>query len=459
MSSESVEKVIILNKKTVQIIKHPKITDEQLRRHYGLDSNSLTDLDLFEYINQLNRVNAINITILIGKNKVKAIFLLLSQLSDIQFTFPPIEFDLINPHNLQLLFQYNDIFPNDILPVFFEGNELPNSDLTTVTTDSIESTNFHYILHFKTGEQIRFKKYTRYTIAQTREAILARILSEKGFYPKFYSILGIKWEKLALEIKQPYYYSPLGLFIENIQNPESIEEILSSLYLAALRNPNQRSIGTIKSYQRELQNVIDFLEQFENTLKSISRNEDLYNILGQPETGFKLWKNSFSKKLEKIENRLKLPSLNIDEITEDYQIIHGDCWLRQFVKSEGKVLLLDLEDIGYGHRLFDLASLVNSLEQQNDYFRVVIAKENDEINWIQDLKFSFMNFILEKIPQDMLRTFVILRIMRMIHELEYILQYQPYLTWQIEIMVKRTKSLTEKLQKEKFEYIELLNIE
>ena len=49
--------------------------------------------------------------------------------------------------------------------------------------------------------------------------------------------------------------------------------------------------------------------------------------------------------------------------------------------------------------------------------------------------------------------------MRMIHELDYILKYQPYLTWQIEIMTNRTRKLAEMLEKKKFEYLELLNLE
>ncbi|MFW9930620.1 MAG: hypothetical protein ACFFD1_14620, partial [Candidatus Thorarchaeota archaeon] len=78
-----------------------------------------------------------------------------------------------------------------------------------------------------------------------------------------------------------------------------------------------------------------------------------------------------------------------------------------------------------------------SLEQQNDYFRIIIASEDVEKKWILNLKEAFMSIIYNLIPINEIKTFNSLRIMRMIHELDYILQYQPYLTWQIEIIQTR----------------------
>ncbi|OLS16478.1 MAG: hypothetical protein HeimC3_54210 [Candidatus Heimdallarchaeota archaeon LC_3] len=458
MSQKVVDEIIVFTKRNIDIIKHPKITDAELRRHYGLDSSSLKKLEIFEFNNQLNLASSININVLTEEGTPKSIFLLINRLSDFQFLVPPVEFDLLSPINLELMFQYERIFKKLIAPIFLVGDQLPSSDFD-VSSDSIESTNFHFVLHYKSGENIRFKKYTRFTIAQTREAVLAQILSKNGLFPKFYAVLEMRWEKIVKEFNQPYDFTPLGIFIENIPNSKNIEGIFASFYLTALRYPNRRSIGTITTFQKELLIVMNYLEKFEKFLNSISKEKKLITILGDADQGYKVWKKEFEEKLNRIRINIDLPDININDLTNDFQIIHGDCWLRQFVKSDEKIILLDLEDICYGHILYDLASLVNSLEQQNDYFKIIIAKETDEVNWIVDLKFSFMNFILEKIPSHLLKNFVLLRIMRMIHELDYILQYQPNLTWLIDVLTKRITTLTIKLHGKDLEYLELLRLE
>ena len=188
MSQKIIKNNVLFSKRNIIIVKHPKISNDELRRHYGLDSNSLDKLAIYSLSNQLNLASSINISILTEDGIIKSIFLLLTHISDIQFLIPPVEFDLLSPINLELIFQYERVFKERVAPIYLVGNNLPFSDFE-VSTDSIESTNFHFILHYKTGENIRFKKYTRFTIAQTREAVIAQILSKNGLFPKFYSVI------------------------------------------------------------------------------------------------------------------------------------------------------------------------------------------------------------------------------------------------------------------------------
>ena len=427
------------------VIPHPKIPFQDIQRHFGINPSSLTETKVYKTKLALKDY-LLEITILFYKGQIIGVFIIPEGCYNVQFPVPPTEFDFLGKNSFSTFFQLivNKEIKDPIRMIGF----LPAFKHFSVTVDKLDVTNEHLLITLDQTTVLRLKRYTRFTKAQIHEAFIGELLAKEGLFPQIYAIISLSWENVIIPEHIGQKFNPLALIMENLLSTENVDIVTGNFYLQAIRSNNT----DIMQEQEEqfitfLEKILHFLKKFDTILADISQlDKQVFEVFGQPEIGFHRWTRSFIPKY----NRLKeiyndLPSLtvfsNILNAMLPYiniQLIHGDCWLRQFVCSNNeRFYLLDLEDSNWGHPLYDLACLTNSLEQQNDYFRMVIATELNERKWIKKLIEAINTKINAQILPEELNTFRICRTLRLIHELDYITRFQPYLDWQIKILKQR----------------------
>ncbi|MFW9929937.1 MAG: hypothetical protein ACFFD1_11145, partial [Candidatus Thorarchaeota archaeon] len=337
-------------RKIINVVRHPKLSSTDLRRHYKIEDSEFSNTSIYEFDKQLNLSSFLNIDLIYSKNDLIGIFILKNRLSDVQFLFPPIELDLLSPYNLQLFFNYFTVFKEDINPIIVIGSMTEFVDFTVIA-QRIDSTNLHYILEFRNGEQIRFKKYTRFTRNQTHEAVIGNLLADHGFYPKIHSVIYLSFENILIDKKPPFNFLPLGIFMENLKESVTIESILGNIYLEAIKNPSSRTKSLINEFISIIGTVFKFLFDFEGILAITSENTLVKDIFDDKEIEYELWIDSFRKKFSNLPNFQNYPFEKIVIDKKEIQLIHGDCWLRQLIILNKEMYLIDLEDATFGHAL------------------------------------------------------------------------------------------------------------
>ncbi|HKZ42224.1 MAG TPA: phosphotransferase [Candidatus Hodarchaeales archaeon] len=425
------ERRFIFQKKDSRVLLHPRVPIEEIQRHYGIDHVVLTNSEIFEFRKQLNSTMTISFAIVVHRETLIGVFILRESSSDIQFPFPPLEWDLLGITNLESFQSYLRGQPFPLDPLLINGNEALTRNLFRPRLEKIDTRNYHYIL----GKQLRFKRYTRFTVGQARELFLGRFLAEAGMFPKILGSVSLDWRKTFFDYRPDFDISPLGIFVEELPEAENFDSITGLFYIDILKSETNRNIGSIDALKSIIIELFSFLEEFESFLQKIV-DPDLLKYFGDRETGGKAWIREFKVKFERLREK-GYSFAAFPTIIFVPQLIHGDCWLRQFIRSGSRTFLLDLEDSGWGSVLFDFASLYNSLEEQNDYFRVIIAKTDYEREFLDKVNLGIREVLEEVLKNRDLKEFKTCRILRLIHELDYLVRFQPYLKWQINIIAGR----------------------
>lgn len=439
---------ILFERVELAVIPHPKVPPLDVQRHFGINPSELAEAKVYKTKLEL-KDSSLLITLLFFKGKIIGIFIIPEGSYNVQFPVPPIDFDFLGKNSFSTFFQL--IADNTIeYPLKITGS-LPTFKDFSVTVDKLDVTNEHLLITLDQKVILRLKRYTRFTKAQIHEAFIGELLAKEGLFPQIYVIINLSWENVLIAENIGQKFNPLAIIMENLISTENVDTLTGNFYLQAIRSNNVDIMQNQKElFIKFLEKVLNFLKKFENILAGISYiDKRVFDVFGQPEIGFHRWTRSFIPKYTRLKEIYNdLPSLatfrNILSAMFPYvkiQLIHGDCWLRQFIQcNNDRFYLLDLEDADWGHPLYDLACLTNSLEQQNDYFRIVISTEPHERKWIKELMETINAIVIKQILPEELNTFRICRTLRLIHELDYIVRFQPYLDWQIKTLEQRLYS-------------------
>lgn len=72
-------------------------------------------------------------------------------------------------------------------------------------------------------------------------------------------------------------------------------------------------------------------------------------------------------------------------------LMHGDLWVPNIILQSGKVILLDFEATAYGHRLYDLAYLLETpSNHENQSFGLISPDEIDNVNKLRPIALAYV---------------------------------------------------------------------
>ncbi len=314
-----------------------------------------------------------------------------------------------------------------------------NWDITCVESVKIDTTNFHYIIKIK-ERNFRLKWYSRPKRGY-REFQIQRILADFKIAPRAEFLIA---------------YNDKAIFgvYEEINNVHNLDALTGEKYIELISNkitPNQFFLEM---------NVI-----FTDITKLISRLQEVESsLLGkkliQPYSPLKWQKNlidnwkaitrsDFFNLVEKNKmNDIYLPLLSKFLKETDSGLIHADMWMRQFgmVPHTNLLRLFDFEDMQIGPKLYDVASQLNSIAQQYEYFRS--RNVNNEVFSNECYLTLTKNFISTLQPKfSGIKTDIhYCQSLRMIHEIKYLLDHQPEEEWLLSFIKQNLISTLEKLR-------------
>ena len=292
---------------------------------------------------------------------------------------------------------------------------------------SIDVTNLHYIVLTDNGK-FRFKWYSR-PEKGFREYQIHKLLSNLNLTPQ--PVLMLSYKNNAI----------FGLYKE-ISSIKNLDTVTGDLYKELLSGKITESefYSQMKIYFAEIVKLIlkimrldektDIRKFFERYDKEKWKQMLYSNWKGLIEAkiyGDKLEADLTSKYLAHLENYLENTTSNI---------VHGDMWLRQFGIDQvsNNYYLFDLEEMSLGPRTYDIASVLNSILQQLEYFRL---KKPSYFSFTDNPADELVTTFLSNIPflNDSYATEIrYAQCIRMIYELNYLVNYQPNDLWLIEFL-------------------------
>lgn len=235
---------------------------------------------------------------------------------------------------------------------------------------------------------------------------------------------------------------PIVIIWDQLENGRNYDDYLGSMYSGVIKgfsSMTQFEEASFYSYKT----VVDTLRKFWETLNPAALDLQLTE-----DEARELWIQKLKKDLETIE----LGRDNIDAILglqdeltvwlkeTNFFVIHGDCWLRQFIRSQEATYLLDLEDVTLGPIGYDIGGLYNSILQQGKYFQDAYPERNDISKDMVKLCWNIIKeqkkFItVDTFDIDWEREIQLGMKLRAIHELAYLLNHQPELRWLIDFII------------------------
>ncbi|MCY3413218.1 MAG: hypothetical protein INQ03_16380 [Candidatus Heimdallarchaeota archaeon] len=275
----------------------------------------------------------------------------------------------------------------------------------TIKRDPLDVTNIHAIMF--ADKEYHLKVYANMQKAAI-ELEITKILANQGLYPEVQGYAKFD-DHVAL------------ILWDRVQDARNLDESTGKLYIDFYNN----AISIVQLKNQLIDNfkaIITVLNQFWGILEKKLLEVQNINWLEKIDHDWKILSSSeyYLSEMDPIKQEL------ISWIkTANFSPIHGDCWLRQFIKSD-KIYLLDLEDIVLGPREYDMAGVINSILQQAEYFSVAYPTK-DRISFRQMIKELIITFDLP----------VNLRLgmkLRALHELSYLLVHQKDLKWLIEFI-------------------------
>lgn len=312
---------------------------------------------------------------------------------------------------------------------------------------SEESTNQHYVLTFSQA-LIRGKIYSNPNKG-LKEVQTVSKLAAAGAYPVIRA-------SISLSDVDPRPVGTLALFYDELNDARNIDHLTGNAYSNFL-------VG--ETSLDECQVVLN--EYLERAFSALAR---LHATLNQrpiiPDEAKSSLENMQENLMREI-NGEHFQTVGLESIADDvllrqlnrlFQLdraswIHGDVWWRQFITDEkNQVYLLDLEDLRIGFLGYDLGSWINSIFQQAEYYAKDLARRlRTQVKGIANTLVSDLWTIVQSHAQykDVSRLEVDMgRLMRSIHELNYLAAHQPAETWLIQFIDRSCKEVLQHLIRE-----------
>ena len=411
-----------------------KISPEVFTRHYGIS-------------NQVNSINISSSSISIGKlpgklicnqvqdkniSKLTEIYLWKNKSSKLSY-FPLTE-DL--SFFKQVLSSLKNRSYGDIALI---GNLPQNWDITSIKSVKIDVTNFHYTIETK-ERNYRLKWYSRPKKGY-REFQIQKILADFKIAPRAEFLIA---------------YNDKAIFgvYEEINDVLNLDTLTGEKYIELISNkitPEQFFLE-MRVIFTDITKIISSLQKVEVTL--------LEKKLIQPYSPLKWqtnlidnWKAIKRSKIfnlgeERRMNDIYLPLLSKFLKETDSGLTHADMWMRQFgmVPHTNQLQLFDFEDMQIGPQSYDIASQLNSISQQYEYFRIKNANNNVfSHECYQTLIKNFLSTLLSK-SSKITTDIQYCQTLRMVHELKYLLDHQPEEIWLLTFIKQNLLITLEKLR-------------
>jgi thiamine kinase-like enzyme len=297
---------------------------------------------------------------------------------------------------------------------------------------SIDVTNIHFLVKTDT-ETLRFKWYSR-PEKGFREYQLHEILASLNFVPE--PVLMLSYDNNAI----------FGLYKE-ISSIENLDNVTGNVYAELVAGKIK-----ISEFNSKIKVHLSEIAQLILQIMNLDKKPNIHNFFGKYDK--EVWKQILYSNWEgiiesKIYNNLieqnltnnGLPLLaNFLEHTRS-SVVHGDIWLRQFGFDKGskQYYLFDFEEMSLGPRAFDIASILSSLLQQFEYFR--LKKPNHEF-FTDKSADRLVAWFLTNIPfitESFITEIKNAQCIRMIHELNYLIHYQPNERWLIQFLKEQLR--------------------
>ncbi|MHA2239052.1 MAG: hypothetical protein ACXAB2_11880, partial [Candidatus Hodarchaeales archaeon] len=319
------------------------------------------------------------------------------------------------------------------------GNLPQNWDINCIKSVKIDVTNFHYTIGTE-ERKYRLKWYSRPKKGY-REFQIQKILANFKIAPKAEFLIS---------------YNDNAIF-------GVYEEINDVLNLDALTG--EKYIGLISKKITPEQFFLEMRIIFTDISKIISSFQEVeISLLGkkliQPYSSLKWqtnlndnWNTIKRAKFFNLEEESRMSDIYLPLLSKflketDSGLIHADMWMRQFgmVPHTNQLQLFDFEDMQIGPQSYDIASQLNSIAQQYEYFRSKNANNNVfSHECYQTLIKNFFSSLLPKIS-EITTDIQYCQSLRMVHELKYLLDHQPEEIWLLTFIKNNLLSTLEKLR-------------
>ncbi|MHA1945613.1 MAG: hypothetical protein ACXAC6_13635 [Candidatus Hodarchaeales archaeon] len=411
-----------------------KISPEVFTRHYGVS-------------NQINSISIDSSSISIGKlpgklicnlirdkniRKVTEIYLWQNKSSKPSY-FPLTEELSFFQHVLSSLKNksYGDITLIGNLPL--------NWDITNIKSVKIDVTNFHYTI--ETNERkYRLKWYSRPKKGY-REFQIQKILADFKIAPRAEFLIAYNGKAI------------FGVY-EEINDVLNLDTLTGEKYIELISEkitPDQFFLE-MRIIFTDITKIISRLQEVEVSLLGKKLIQPYSPLKWQTNLidNWKAIKRSrfFNLEEEKIMNDIYLPLLSKFLKETDSGLIHADMWMRQFgmVPHTNQLQLFDFEDMQIGPKSYDIASQLNSISQQYEYFRSKNANLSVfSHECYQTLIKNFFSTLLPKFS-EITADIQYCQSLRMVHELKYLLDHQPDENWLLTFIKQELLVTLEKLR-------------
>ena len=244
-----------------------------------------------------------------------------------------------------------------------------------------------------------------YKVLDNHNESYALRIHRKGYNSEAELISEIQWifelSKNNLNVPNPIISSNKN-FLENVKGSNvSLLDWINGVPMSEISYYKDDSeFDHFRLLGNSLAEIHTISDNWQQPEKFVRKTWDLDGLLGPNPVWDKFWENPSLKKNEKekiIEASKKafnqlIPLKNL----LDYGLIHADAVMENVLIDRGKVHILDFDDSGFGYRLFDLATILFSYEENKNY---EIIKENLLKGYLEK----------RKIDLHYLNTFMLLR--------------------------------------------------
>lgn len=233
------------------------------------------------------------------------------------------------------------------------------SEKVTITRLATDATNIHYLVQADRANYY-IKEYTRW-YRGSNEYLFGRAL--KQMFPEIIYTLSVQ-----IKGKQ---HTVFTLF-KKLLDAENLDRIVGRLLLHYSHEQQEKFL----QYVLQATHAIQQLHEQLNSVGEQSNLETLYErvtpFFKQVRTYLQKWIHEHGKELQVNEEKRvaleKMLSTALQKTLNASEVIHGDIWWRQFEMQDSHLLVLDLEDVLLGSKLYDFCSHYSGILNQLDYF-------------------------------------------------------------------------------------------
>jgi hypothetical protein len=409
--------------------KFDNIPKEILKRHYGIESFSnlsniqLKELKIGDIPGKLIFISAEN---KLGNEQIKIFMWEDNDSLSLGFPFSD---------NYGLLLRIlRSLSKSNLGKLELSAEKNVNWNFIDFSPISIDVTNLHYLVKTP-SQEFRFKWYTR-PEKGFNEFKFHRNISDLNIAPQPMLMLAYKNNAIFGLYKEIGSISNLDTVIGDLYDEMLEEKIQITEFYSRMNFYLKQIAGLILK-------ILNLKEKpiFQDLFEKYDKNEWKHILYSNWEGVLKSQIYSQSEQNKISDEYLPILMDYLDHTISN--VIHGDVWLRQFGidQASKNYYLFDLEEMSLGPRMFDIASLLSSISQQFEYFRL---KKPEHKVFIDNSSEKLIDMLLTNFPfleKDYLTEIKHAQCIRIIHELNYLLNYQPNERWLIEFLKDSLRKL------------------